>query len=340
MDEHVRASKPNRRQKTPSPPPHAKPRLLDSVRQTIRGLKYSPRTEDAYVYWVKRFVKFHGMRHPLSMGEDEVRAYLSWLATERNVAPSTQSQATSALIFMYKRVLGVKLAWIDGIDQATRPRRLPTVLTREEAKALLDKLSGVSWLMASLLYGSGLRLMECCCLRVKDIDFVKCEIRVRDGKGRKDRVTMLPKSLVEPLKAHLVRVRQVHRHDIGQGLGHVELPDAYERKNPTASREWAWQYVFPGSRILPDPRTGEMRRSHRHSTVLSKHVKQAVRTAGIAKRATSHTLRHSFATHLLDANTDIRTIQELLGHKDVRTTMIYTHVLNRGGYGVMSPLDR
>jgi integron integrase len=289
---------------------------------------------------VKRFVLFHQKRHPSELGAEDVRRFLTWLAVERRVSASTQNQALSALLFLYREVLGVGLEWIDGIAPARRPHRLPVVLTPREVRDILGQLTGVSWLMASLLYGAGLRLMECCRLRVKDIDFTRREITVRDGKGRKDRVTMLPASLVKPLRAHLGRVADLRRRDVRSGYGCVELPGAFARKNPGAATEWAWQWVFPASRLAVDRRTGEIRRHHRHESVLSRDVKKAVRSAGIAKHATCHSLRHSFATHLLESGTDIRTIQELLGHRDVSTTMIYTHVLNRGGLGVTSPLDR
>jgi len=280
------------------------------------------------------------LTHPSDLGAEDVRRFLSWLAVERRVSASTQNQALSALLFLYRDVLGVGMEWIDGIAPAKRLRRLPVVLTRKEVQIVLGHLTGTSWIMASLLYGAGLRLMECCRLRVKDIDFVRKEITVRDGKGRKDRVTMLPVSLIEPLQAHRARVAELRRRDNQRGFGCVELPGAYARKNPGAAREWAWQWVFPAARLSADRRTGEIRRHHRHESALSRDVKKAVRTAGIAKHATCHSLRHSFATHLLESGTDIRTIQELLGHRDLSTTMIYTHVLNRGGLGVTSPLDR
>jgi integron integrase len=274
------------------------------------------------------------------MGTDEVREFLSWLATEKQVSASTQNQALSALLFLYRDVLGGEIGWIDKIVPAKRSQHLPVVLTPSEVRAVLGHLKGTSWLMASLMFGTGLRLMECCRLRVKDVDFERGEIVVRDGKGRKDRVTMLPDSLKEPLRTHLVRVQEQHVRDLAEGTGAVALPGALERKYPAAAREWGWQWVFPAGRFYADRETGELRRHHRHESVLQRDVKDARRKAGISKPASCHTLRHSFATHLLESGTDIRTIQELLGHRDVTTTMIYTHVLNKGGLGVKSPLDR
>jgi integron integrase len=323
-----------------TPPRKSSPKLLDRVRSAIRARHYSPRTEKVYVSWVRRFVIHHGKRHPERLGADEIRAFLSYLATDRRVSASTQNQALCALLFLYRHVLGIGVDWIDEITPARRPSRLPVVLTMREARALLAEMTGVSWLMASLLYGSGLRLMECCRLRVQDVSLARCEIAVRSGKGRKDRMTVLPQSLVEPLFAHMRRVRILHKHDLSIGLGSVELPGALERKLPQASWEWGWQWVFPAARIGVNRRTGEMRRHHRHVSALQRDVRHAVRASGINKRASCHTLRHSFATHLLEAGTDIRTIQELLGHSDLETTMIYTHVLNKGAMGVRSPLDR
>ena len=318
----------------------ATPRLLDRVRNTIRARHYSPKTEKTYVAWVRRYVMFHRKRHPSEMGEDEVRSFLSWLAVERRVSASTQNQALSALLFLYREVLGEPIGWIENIAPAKRSTHLPVVLTPTEVRSLLDKLNGTSWLMASVMYGAGLRLMECCRLRVKDMDFECGEITVRDGKGQKDRVTMLPGSLKEPLRVHITKVRERHERDLAAGTGTVALPGALERKYPSAAKEWGWQWVFPASRFYTDRETGELRRHHRHESVLQRDVKAAARRAGIAKPASCHTLRHSFATHLLESGTDIRTIQELLGHSDVTTTMIYTHVLNKGGLGVRSPLDR
>ncbi len=318
----------------------SQPKLLDQLRDAIRVRHYSIRTEQAYVQWARRFILFHNKRHPNEMGAAEIGAFLTDLASSQNVAPATQNQALNALVFLYKEVLGRDPGEIEGVVRAKKPERLPVVLTQAEVTAVLDQLEGRCWLMASLLYGAGLRLMDCLRLRVKDIDFDRREIRVRDGKGRKDRVTMLPERVVAPLKRHLVEVRTIHARDLGHGCGRVYLPDALERKHPAAAAEWGWQYVFPADTLSIDPRSKVMRRHHLHEGLLQRAVKEAVRAAGIVKPATCHTFRHSFATHLLEANYDIRTVQELLGHKDVRTTMIYTHVLNRGGSGVRSPLDR
>jgi len=284
-------------------------------------------------------VLFHGKRHPAEMGEEELTAFLSHLATDRKVSASTQNQALSALLFLYKEVLGKELPWLDGVVRAKRPQRIPVVLTRGEVMGLLECMHGRTRLMAALLYGGGLRLMEAARLRVKDLDFERREIRIRDGKGRKDRVSLLPAKLVPPLKTHLQRVRERHRADLSAGNGSVELPDALARKYPRAAWEWGWQWVFPATRLYRDRESGVHRRHHLHESVLQRAVKEASRQAGITKPATCHTLRHSFATHLLESGYDIRTIQELLGHRDVSTTMIYTHVLNRGGLGVKSPLD-
>lgn len=316
------------------------PRLLDRVRQELRTLHYSRRTEKTYVAWVRRFIVHNGLRHPREMGEAEVSAYLSHLATEAKVSASTQNQALCALLFLYRRVLGVEMDWVDGVVRAKRPQRLPVVLTRDEVKAVLAELGGTSLLMATLLYGAGLRLMECMRLRVKDVDFLSHQITVREGKGRKDRITLLPVAVEKGLRRHLRDVENQHREDIQRGAGYVELPNALSRKYPNAAREWGWQWVFPATRIYRDRDSGEQRRHHLHETVLQRAVKEAVRRAGIAKPATCHTFRHSFATHLLEDGHDIRTVQELLGHRDVNTTMIYTHVLNRGWGGVRSPADR
>ncbi len=316
------------------------PRLLDQVRAAIRVHGYSRRTEKAYVAWVRRYVRFHGTRHPLDLGEAEVSAFLTYLAVERKVSASTQNQALSAILFLYRKVLKIELGWLGDLVHARRPARLPVVLTRSEVAAVLEQLHGTPWLMASLLYGAGLRVLECARLRVKDVDFERREIVVRDGKGRKDRVTLLPDSLRVPLGEHLEQVRRQHQSDLSRGRGGVELPTALERKYPRSAWQWGWQWIFPATRFYGDPLTGRRRRHHLHESVLQKAIKTAVPAAGISKPATCHTLRHSFATHLLEDGYDIRTIQELLGHRDVSTTMIYTHVLNRGGRGVRSPLDR
>jgi integron integrase len=313
--------------------------LLDRVREVCRLRHFSPRTEKAYVGWIRRFLRFHRMRHPRDMGAPDVEAFLSSLARQGGVAASTQNQALSGLLFLYKDVLGVALPSIEGIVRAIRPVRMPVVLSRSEVAVVLNRLRGPCWLMASLLYGSGLRLLECAQLRVKDVDLERLELMVRDGKGRKDRVTVFPRSLHAPFSAHLTEVKRQHERDVSAGAGTVALPDALRVKYPTAAREWGWQWVFPATRLYVDAVTGERRRHHLHESVLQRAIKDAVRAAGLTKQASAHSLRHSFATHLLEAGYDIRTIQELLGHRDVATTMIYTHVLNRGGRGVRSPLD-
>lgn len=318
----------------------AEPRLLDQVKAKIRLKHYSLRTEQAYVDWIRRFILHHGKRHPKEMGAVEVEAFLTHLAVAGRVAASTQNQAKSALLFLYREVLGSELPWLDNVEKAKAPKRLPVVLTRVEAAALLQQLQGVHWLIGNLLYGSGLRLMECLRLRVKDVDFARQEILIRDGKGFKDRVTMLPRLLVEPLQNHLGLVEAQHQRDLQAGRGDVHLPYALDRKYPNAGREWAWQYVFPSPGLSLDPRSGVERRHHLQDQAVQRAIKQAVHHARLTKPATPHTLRHSFATHLLESGYDIRTVQELLGHSDVSTTMIYTHVLNRGGKGVVSPLDR
>jgi integron integrase len=323
------------------PAPFApKPRLLDRVREAVRSRHYSRRTEKTYVAWIRRFILFHGKRHPAEMGQSEITQFLTALAVKDRVAASTQNQALSALLFLYREVFQQDLPWLDGVVRARRPERLPVVPTRDEVRAVLDRLHGVPRLMALLLYGAGLRLLECARLRVKDVDFASNQIVVRDGKGQKDRVTMLPAAVKGDLSRHLEAVRRQHGLDVERGAGWVELPDALRRKYPSAGREWAWQWVFPATRIYLDPATGERRRHHLHESVLQRAVKDAVRRAGIPKPASCHTFRHSFATHLLEDRHDIRTVQELLGHSDVSTTMIYTHVLNRGPAGVQSPADR
>jgi integron integrase len=316
------------------------PKLLDQVRAEIRTRHYSIHTEQAYIHWIKEFILFHHKRHPAEMAEREVTAFLAHLAVDRNIAASTQNQALSALLFLYNHVLQQPLEWLDRITRAKSPTRVPLVFTRHEVQAILAQLDGQTWLMASVLYGAGLRLMECLRLRVKDIDFGYNQITVHDGKGAKDRVTLLPEPLKAPLQRHLAKIRSQHQEDLKQGYGAVYLPFALERKYPAANREWGWQYVFPAAKRSIDPRSGAVRRHHVDEQVLQKAMKAAIRAAGISKPGSCHTLRHSFATHLLEDGYDIRTVQELLGHKDVRTTMIYTHVLNRGGKAVRSPLER
>jgi len=317
----------------------SKPKLLDQVRDTIRLKHYSIRTEQAYTDWIRRFILFHNKRHPRDMSEEEVAQFLTHLARDGNVAASTQNQALSALLFLYKDVLKQEIGWLDRVERAKKPPKLPVVLPPGEVQRIFAHLSGVEKLMASLLYGSGLRLMECVRLRVKDVDFAYAQITVRDGKGARDRVTMLPVNLARLLRRHLVKAKTQHEQDLEDGFGSVHLPFALARKFPNAEREWAWQYVFPSSRLSIDPRTGKKQRHHMAEGILQVAVKKAVRASGIAKPATCHSLRHSFATHLLENGYDIRTVQELLGHKDVSTTMIYTHVLNKPGLGVKSPLD-
>lgn len=319
---------------------NAPPKLLDQVRMRIRRLGLSIRTEEAYVGWIRRFILATGKRHPRAMGAREIEGFLTGLAVHGNVSASTQNQALSALLFLYREVLELDLPWMENIQRAKKPERLPLVLSRDEATALLAQMSGTAWLMAALLYGAGLRLMECLRLRVKDVDFARNEITVRHGKGGKDRRTMLPAMVVDALRAQLAKAKRVHARDLAAGFGEVWLPDALARKYPNAARDWAWQYVFPAGVRSTDPRSGVVRRHHASESIVQRAVKRAVREAGIDKPATCHTLRHSFATHLLEAGHDIRTIQELLGHTDVSTTQIYTHVLNRGGRGVLSPLDR
>ena len=314
-------------------------RLLDRVRHAVRTRHYSARTEKAYLGWIRRYILHHGKRHPDQMGTAEVGQFLTHLALRGHVSAGTQNQAFSALLFLYREVLKHELSGLENVVRAKRPTRIPQVLSRSEVAALLQELKGLHRLMASLMYGSGLRLLECCQLRAKDVDFQRNEMTVRDGKGRKDRVTMLPAALAQPLRNHMITVWKQHKADLASGLGSVALPDALERKYPRAPWEWGWQWVFPATRFYTDPATGLSRRHHLHESVLQRAFKDAVRAAGIIKPASCHTLRHSFATHLLESGYDIRTIQELLGHSDVNTTMIYTHVLNRGGRGVKSPLD-
>jgi integron integrase len=315
-------------------------KLLDQVRDRLRVKHYSIRTEHTYVDWIKRYILFHGKRHPKDMAARDVEAFLTHLAVQGRVAASTQNQAKSAILFLYREVLEIQLSWLDNVTQAKAPKRLPVVLTVSEVQAVLSRLTGTHALIASLLYGGGMRLMEAVRLRVKDVEFARREIVVREGKGFKDRVTMLPEAVITPLKAHLAKVKALHDEDLAQGYGEVYLPFALDKKYPNAGREWGWQYVFPSKNFSVDPRSGKTRRHHLDEKGVQRAVKQAVRDAELTKPATPHTLRHSFATHLLQSGYDIRTIQELLGHSDVSTTMIYTHVLNKGGKGVVSPLDR
>jgi integron integrase len=314
--------------------------LLDRVRDRIRLKHYSIRTEEAYCDWIRRFIIFHGKRHPSALGASEVEAFLTSLAVRGRVAASTQNQAKSALLFLYREVLGIELPWLDGIEKAKAPARLPVVLTREEVSRVIARLEGAHRLIGALLYGTGLRIMEAMRLRVKDVEFTRREILVRDGKGNKDRITMLPARVAGPLREQIAHVRELHRADLEEGFGGVWLPFALARKYPGAAHEWMWQYVFPADARSADPRTGDVRRHHLSDQAFQRAMKIAVRGAGIAKAATPHTLRHSFATHLLESGYDIRTVQELLGHQNVSTTMVYTHVLNRGGRGVVSPIDR
>jgi len=317
----------------------AKPRLFDEVRNVARMRHLSLRTEQAYIAWIRRYIFFHQKRHPREMGENEIRAFISHLAVRENISASTQTVALSALLFLYRDVLKQELPYVSHIERAHKPKRLPVVFTRDETKRVLANLEGTHWLITALLYGSGLRLMECLRLRVKDIDFTFGQITVRDGKGEKDRITMLPARLKQPLMRHLQKVKVLHEEDLRAGYGDVFLPYALARKYPHAPKQWGWQYVFPAAHRSTDPRSGNKRRHHFSETSVQKAVKSALRKATIPKHASCHTFRHSFATHLLEQGYDIRTVQELLGHKDVRTTMIYTHVLNRGGRGVQSPID-
>jgi integron integrase len=316
-----------------------RPRLLDQVRDEIRLRHYSLRTEHTYLGWIKRFILFHNKRHPREMGAAEITRYLTHLAVQGKVSASTQNQALNAILFLYREILKIDLPWLDGIQRAKKPTRLPVVLSRDEVRSLLAQLDGTRWLIVSLIYGGGLRLTEALRLRVKDLDFHYMQLVIRDAKGQKDRVTTLPESLVEPLRQYLVRVKERHQQDLREGFGQVELPYALAKKYPRADREWAWQYVFPSANRSKDPRSDAIRRHHVHESAIQKAVKNAVRAARIVKPASVHTLRHSFATHLLESGYDIRTVQELLGHKDVNTTMIYTHVLQKGGRGARSPLD-
>ncbi len=315
------------------------PKLLDQMRDALRVRHYSLRTEKAYCAWVRRFIYFHDIRHPGEMGEPEINAFLTHLAVAENVSASTQNQALAALLFLYRHVLGREVVDLDGVIRARHSVNVPVVMTHGEVRDVLAQLSGDKWLIASILYGCGLRLLECLRLRVKDIDFTRSEITVHDGKGGKGRVTMLPASLQAPLREQLRLVKTTHDADLADGWGRVVMPAALDRKYPNAPAEWRWQWVFPQASRWKNPKTGDEGRHHVHETLVQRAVKDAVLRAGVVKHVGCHTFRHSFATHLLEAGYDIRTIQELLGHKDVRTTMIYTHVLNRGGLGVRSPLD-
>jgi len=320
--------------------PAPKPKLLDQLHEAIRVRHLSHRTAAAYRHWIRRYLFFHHLRHPSEMGEVEINAFLTHLAVQERVTASTQNQALSAVLFLYRHVLKREVGDLGQVIRAKRPRRLPVVLTRDEVQAVLANLSGDKRVMAALMYGAGLRLMECLRLRVQDVDFARSEITVRDGKGAKDRITLLPQSLIDPLRDHLRKVKVIHELDLAEGWGRVALPTVLDRKYPNAPAEWRWPWVFPQENRWTNPQTGEQGRHHVHESILQKAVAGAVKKTGLAKRATCHTFRHSFATHLLESGYDIRTIQELLGHKDVKTTMIYTHVLHRGGKGVKSPLDK
>jgi integron integrase len=332
--------RPNAGQSSGTPAEAPPPRLLDRVRAVLRARHYSRRTEESYIAWIRRYIHFHGRRHPGELGEPEITGFLSALATEQKVSASTQNQALAALLFLYQNVLDREIAWLEGIVRAKRPERLPVVLSRGEIAAVLAKMTGVERLCASLIYGAGLRVLEALQLRIKDVDLDGQQLIVRDGKGRKDRATLLPATLQPALHQHIDRVRTQHAVDLRTGAGFVQLPDALRAKYPSAPREWPWQWLFPATRHYVDPATGERRRHHLHESVIQRAVRRAARSVDIPKPVTPHTLRHSFATHLLESGSDIRTIQQLLGHKDVSTTMIYTHVLRRGPLGVQSPLDR
>lgn len=321
---------------TPSSSP---PKLLDAVRDKLRVRHYSIRTETQYVHWIKRFILYHQKRHPREMGPKEVEAFLTHLATQRNVAAATQNQALAALLFLYREIFEQQLPWMDEVIRAKKPARLPVVLSKNEVTKILGRMDGTYGLIARLLYGTGMRIMECCRLRVQDIDFDRGEILVRNGKGAKDRVTMLPNTLVGPLKAHLQKRKQLYEDDLAKNMAEVYLPQAMDKKYPAAPTSWVWQYVFCSGSYSVDPRSGRERRHHLDEKLIQRAFKKALLAADITKAATPHTLRHSFATQLLESGYDIRTVQELLGHSDVSTTMIYTHVLNKGGRGVISPLD-
>lgn len=314
-------------------------KLLDQVRDAIRRKHYAYRTEETYVSWIRQYILFHNKRHPQEMGAAEIEAFLTYLAQERHVSASTQNQALSAILFLYREVLHISISNLE-ITWANKPKRLPTVLSQEETRRILACLTGANKLKGQLLYGSGLRLMECLRLRVKDVDFAQCHILVRDGKGQKDRVTLLPEALLTPLQNQLQHTQLIHEQDLANGFGRTSLPDALAVKYPNADKEWGWQYVFPSSKVSFDERANMMRRHHIHESVLQKAVRQAAQQAGITKPVGPHTFRHCFATHLLESGYDIRTVQELMGHKDVKTTMVYTHVMNKGPLGVRSPLDK
>jgi len=315
------------------------PRLLDRLKGALQSRHYSPRTEEAYSYWAERFIRFHGIRHPETMGVEEVNAFLTYLAVEEKVAASTQNQALSALLFLYRHVLSQPLGDLGDVVRARRPKRLPVVMTRAEVRQVLQALPEERRLVGEVLYGTGLRLLECLRLRVKDVDFGSNALTVRDGKGAKDRLTVLPQRLVPGLRRHLEEVRRVHEEDLAAGWGRVVLPHALDRKYPNAASEWSWQWVFPQMKRWRNPETKAQGRHHLDESVIQRAVRDAVQAAGLTKRVSCHTFRHSFATHLLESGADIRTVQELLGHSDVKTTMLYTHVLNRGPGGVRSPLD-
>ncbi len=318
----------------------AKPRLLDQVRDKLRALHYSYRTEQQYLFWIRRYIFFHGKRHPAELGAADVEDFLTHLAVDRTVAASTQNQAMAAILFLYKKTLEIELPWLNGVIRAKPSMYLPVVLTSAEVRSLLSAMEGQYRLIGNVLYGGGLRIMEGLQLRVKDLQFDYRQIIVRSGKGDKDRVTIMPESLVESLRAHLVGVQAMHEHALRNGYAGVEMPYALERKYPKAPLEWGWQYVFPAARPSRDPRSGAWRRHHIFPDTVQRHVKAAARAAGIIKPVTCHTFRHTFATHLLERGYDIRTVQELLGHKDVKTTQIYTHVMRKGANAVQSPLDQ
>jgi len=317
-----------------------KPKLLDQVRNAIQTKHYSVRTEESYVNWIKRYIIYHNKRHPKEMGEKEINVFLTHLAVNKKVAASTQNQALCAIIFLYKHVLKIDIGDLGDMVWAKKPKRLPVVFTRTEAQAIIDQLNGIKWIMVNILYGSGLRLMECLRLRVQDVDFGQKKIIVRDGKGAKDRATLFPEVIKKQLTLHLKTIKIQHLKDLTDGYGKVYLPYALENKYPNANKEWCWQYIFPSEKLSIDPRSGIKRRHHLDESYLQKAVKSAIKKAGINKNAGCHTFRHSFATHLLEDTQDIRTVQELLGHEDLNTTMIYTHVLDKGPFGITSPADK